>query len=500
MSASEAAGQTEAPAQASPAQIRRAMAGLMMVLALASLDGNIVGPALPRIVSDLGGLAHLSWVVTAFAVASTASTPLYGKLSDQFGRRAAFFTSIGIFLGGSLFCGAAHSMGMLIGARALQGVGAGGLITLTQTSIADLVSPRERGRYQGLIAGVFALCSVAGPLLGGVITDAASWPWIFYLNLPVGAAAVAILAISLPRRQPTRSRSVDFLGFGLLIAATCTGLLLLSWGGTSYDWASPQILGLGALTLALLALLVPVERRALEPALPARLFADRVYSCGVSSIALVTAALFGSLVFVPLFFQLVFATSATEAGLRMAPLMGGLIISSVVGGRLVTRTGKLKRFPVSGLAIGTLAYAGLTAAMLEGVSANSFDVLLALLGLGLGLVMPNITTAVQSAVSPADLGVATATMAFFRSLGGAFGVAMSGTILATTLDAWLPGGSPLGGGLEHLRALPPAAQALLVEAYGHALAWTFATAAVVTGCAFVILLFMPERQLRGFAK
>ncbi len=500
MSASEAAGQTEAPTQATPAQIRRAMAGLMMVLALASLDGNIVGPALPRIVSDLGGLAHLSWVVTAFAVASTASTPLYGKLSDQFGRRAAFFTSIGIFLGGSLFCGAAHSMGMLIGARALQGVGAGGLITLTQTSIADLVSPRERGRYQGLIAGVFALCSVAGPLLGGVITDAASWPWIFYLNLPVGAAAVAILAISLPRRQPTRSRSVDFLGFGLLIAATCTGLLLLSWGGTTYNWVSPQILGLGALTLALLALLVPVERRALEPALPARLFADRVYSCGVSSIALVTAALFGSLVFVPLFFQLVFSTSATEAGLRMAPLMGGLIISSVVGGRLVTRTGKLKRFPVSGLAIGTLAYAGLTAALLEGVSANGFDALLALLGLGLGLVMPNITTAVQSAVAPADLGVATATMAFFRSLGGAFGVAMSGTILATTLHAWLPGGSQLGGGLEHLRALPPAARALLVEAYGHALAWTFASAAVVTGCAFVILLFMPERQLRGFTK
>ena len=227
---------SEAPSRATPAQIRQAMAGLMLVLALASLDGNIVGPALPQIVSDLGGLAHLSWVVTAFAVASTASTPLYGRLSDQFGRRAAFFTSIGIFLGGSLLCGAAHSMGMLIGARAVQGVGAGGLITLTQTSIADLVSPRERGRYQGLIAAVFALCSVAGPLLGGIITDAASWPWIFYLNLPVGVAAVAILAISLPRRQPTLSRSVDFVGFGLLIGATCSGLLLLSWGGSVYGW------------------------------------------------------------------------------------------------------------------------------------------------------------------------------------------------------------------------------------------------------------------------
>ena len=496
MSASDTEAQSETATQASPAQIRQAMAGLMLVLALASLDGNIVGPALPQIVSDLGGLAHLSWVVTAFAVASTASTPLYGKLSDQFGRRAAFFTSIGIFLGGSLFCGAAHSMGMLIGARAIQGIGAGGLITLTQTSIADLVSPRERGRYQGLIAGVFALCSVAGPLLGGIITDAASWPWIFYLNLPLGAAAVAILSVSLPRRRPTRSGHVDFLGFGLLIAATCAGLLLLSWGGTAYPWASPQIVGLGVLTLGLLALLVPVERRAAEPALPARLFADRVYRCGVASITLVTAALFGSLVFVPLFFQLVYATSATEAGLRMAPLMGGLIVSSVLGGRLVTRTGKLKRFPVSGLALGTLAYAGLTVAMLGGVSANGFDALLALLGLALGLVMPNITTAVQSATAPADMGVATATMGFFRSLGGAFGVAISGTILATTLHAWLPGGSPLNMGLAHLRALPAAQRARLVEAYGHALAWTFGSAAVVTGCAFVILLYMPDRKLR----
>ena len=501
MSASQSETRSEPATRATPAQIRQAMAGLMMVLALASLDGNIVGPALPRIVSDLGGLAHLSWVVTAFAVASTASTPLYGKLSDQFGRRAAFFTSIGIFLGGSLLCGAAHSMGMLIGARALQGVGAGGLITLAQTSIADLVSPRERGRYQGLIAGVFTLCSVAGPLLGGFITDAASWPWIFYLNVPVGAAAVVILAIALPRRRPSTSGSIDFLGFGLLIGATCTGLLLLSWGGTVYAWGSPPILGLAALTLALLAVLIPVERRAAEPALPGRLFTDRVFGCGVAAIAMSTAALFGSLVFVPLFFQLVFATSATEAGLRMAPLMGGLIISSVIGGRVVSRTGKLKRFPVSGLALSTAIFAGLTASMLAGISANGFDVLLAMLGAALGLVMPNITTAVQSAVAPSDLGVATATMGFFRSLGGAFGVAVSGTILTTTLRARLPadhGASPLNMGLEHLRALPAADRARLVEAYGHALAWTFASAALVTGCAFVILLFLPERPLRGF--
>jgi MFS family permease len=203
-----------------PRTVRRAIGGIMLALTLASLDGNIVGPALPKIVSDLGGLAHLSWVVTAFAVASTASTPLYGKLSDQFGRRPAFFVSIGLFLLGSVFCGAAHSMTALIGARALQGAGAGGLIALSQTTIADLVSPRERGRYQGMVAAVFAASSVAGPLLGGVITDQFSWPWIFYINLPVGAAALAILAIALPPHVPKTSRGIDLPGFALMIGGT----------------------------------------------------------------------------------------------------------------------------------------------------------------------------------------------------------------------------------------------------------------------------------------
>ncbi len=501
MSAVAAPIEAGAAPRPAPAQLRRAIAGLMLVLTLASLDGNIVGPALPRIVSDLGGLAHLSWVVTAFAVASTASTPLYGKLSDQFGRRNAFFASIGIFLVGSTICGAAHSMGMLIAARALQGVGAGGLITLTQTSVADLVTPRERGRYQGLVAAVFALCSVAGPLLGGVITDLASWPWIFYLNVPVGIAAIAILAANLPHRAPRPSGSIDVAGFALLIAATCTLLLLLSWGGTVFAWSSPQVLGLAAATLAMLLLLIPVERAAAEPALPPRLFHDRVFVCGVSGISMMAASLFGALVFIPLFFQLVFGASATEAGLRMAPLMAGLIVSSVVGGRLVTRTGKLKRYPVAGLAIGTFTFAGLAVASLQGVSANGFDALLVLLGLGLGLVMPNLTTAVQSAVSPAEMGTATATMGFFRSLGGAFGVAVSGSILSGTLHARLGslgvGGSVLNLGLEHLRTLPAGQRAQLVDAYGHALGWTFTAASALTACAFVVVLFMPERKLRG---
>jgi EmrB/QacA subfamily drug resistance transporter len=490
----------QARAYASPRELYPAIGGLMLVLALASLDANIVGPALPRIVSDLGGLAHIAWVVTAFAVASTASTPLYGKLSDEYGRRPAFFVSIGLFLAGSVLCGVAHSMGMLIGARALQGVGAGGLMILAQTTIADLVPPRERGRYQGLVAGTFALCSVAGPLLGGVITDALSWRWIFFINLPVGVAALTILGLTLPAHAARARGRLDVAGFALIIAGTCTGMLLLSWGGNAFAWTSAPAIALGAATALLFGLLVPVERAAPEAALPPRLFADPVFVTGVVALSLAVMALFGSLVFVPLFFQAVLGLSATEAGLRMAPIMAGLIVSSVLGGRLVSRTGRYKRFPVAGLAVGTLAYLAMAWAVSHGTPANTFDALLVVLGLGLGLVMPNITTAVQNAVDQRDVGVATATLGFFRSLGGALGVAISGTILNVTLHAATaaPGSrSLLALGLSELRALPTPARAHLTGAYVQALAITFSAAAGVSALAFAVVLAMPERALRG---
>jgi EmrB/QacA subfamily drug resistance transporter len=491
------------PEPASAREVRRAIAGIMLALALASLDGNIVGPALPRIVSDLGGLAHLSWVVTAFAVAATASTPLYGKLSDQFGRRPAFFVSIGLFLAGSVFCGASRSMAELIGARALQGAGAGGLIALSQTTIADLVSPRERGRYQGMVAAVFAASSVAGPLLGGVITDAFSWPWIFYINLPVGVAALVILAVSLRPHVRGHSRGIDLAGFGLMIVGTCCALLALSWGGTAYPWVSAPVIGLGVAACLMFALLVPVERRAAEPALPPRLFANAVFVRGVTVASLASMSMFGALVFIPLFFQLVLGASATEAGLRMAPMMGGLIVSSLIGGRLVSRTGRYKIFPVLGLACATLAFIGMSAAALEKAGANSFDALLVALGAGMGLVLPNVTTAVQNAVAIGDLGVATATMAFFRSLGGAFGVAVSGTILSGTLRAALPPGS-YGSlahlGLTELRALPASVQAEVTGAYGQALALMFGMGALCTALAFAVVLFLPELPLRGSSR
>jgi MFS family permease len=391
-------------------------------------------------------------------------------------------------------------MPALIAARALQGLGAGGLMTLSQTTIADLVSPRERGRYQGYVAAVFALSSVAGPLLGGVITDMFSWPWIFYINVPVGALALFILAISLKPHVQRRAHKIDFFGFALLIGGTCTGLLTLSWGGTVYPWLSAPIAGLALLTFALFALLVPVERRATEPALPPRLFRNPVYARGAAGVTLATTAVFGSLVFIPLFFQLVLGASATEAGLRMAPMMGGLIISSVLGGRLVTRTGRYKRFLVGGLSFSACAFFGMSAAALLGASANLFDVLLVLLGLGMGLVLPNITTALQNAVDVADLGVATATQAFFRSLGGAFGVAMSGTILAGTLRLALPSGDGhemANMGLDQVRALAPSAQVLLAGAYGEALCVMFAVAALFMLAALGVVAFMKELPLRG---
>ena len=485
---------------ASPAEVRQIFFGVMIAIALASLDGTIVGPALPQIVSDLGGLSHLSWVVIAFAVASTASTPLYGKLSDQYGRRPAFFVSIGLFLVGSVLCGAAHSMTWLIAARALQGLGAGGLTTLSQTTIADVVPPRERGRYQGYIASVFALCSVAGPLLGGLITDALSWTWIFYINLPVGAVGLVVLARSLPAHVTTRSRSIDLPGFALLIGGTCTGLLALSWGGSVYPWVSTPVLGLGAITLLLWGVLIPVERAAKEAALPPRLFANRVFACGVGGISLAIMAFFGALVFVPLFFQVVHGTSATEAGLRMAPIMGGLIVTSILSGRRVSRSGRYKIYPVIGMMIATASLAAMSLAARMDASANMFDVLLVALGAGMGMTMPNVTTAVQNAVVVADLGVATATQNFFRSLGGAFGVAMSGTILAGTLHQTLPAGPSLNMaslGLQDLRALPANLQADLVGAYGHSLSLIFAAAALSTLAALCILSTMPEIPLRG---
>jgi EmrB/QacA subfamily drug resistance transporter len=476
----------------------RVFTAALIVLALASLDGNVVGPALPRIVSDLGGLSQLSWVVTAFAVASTAATPLYGRLSDRFGRKAGLAAAILIFVVGSMFCGAAHAMHGLIAARALQGVGAGGLIMLAQTSVADVIPPRERPRYQGYMTGVFGVSSVAGPLIGGAITDWLSWPWIFYVNLPVGAIALGMILTTPSTSRPAASRRFDFLGFGLTIAATCTLLLALSWGGAVFPWFSPVILGLGGFTVLAAGMLVVVEHRVPEPAIPPHLLAEPVIGRAILAISLTIVAMFAGLVFVPLFFQLVHNASATEAGLRTAPIMAGVIAASVLGGRAVSRTGKMKPFPLAGLALSTLTFALMAWLMHRGGDVNLFDGLLVLLGGGLGLVMPNLTTAIQNAAPAHEMGVAMATTSFFRSLGGAFGVAVAGMLLSLGIrSVHLPQGVDAAqAGLSQLQGLPAAQHATVILAYADAIGLIFAVCAVVSAATFFIVLTIPERPLR----
>jgi EmrB/QacA subfamily drug resistance transporter len=492
-------------APATKRELYTVFAGLMLALTLASLDQNIVSTALPRIVSDLGGLAHLSWVVTAFMVTSTISTPLYGKLSDMYGRKPLFFTAIIIFLIGSIVCGLAQTMFQLILFRAIQGLGAGGLITLAQTTVGDLIVPRERGKYQGLFGAVFATCSVAGPLLGGIITDALSWRWIFYVNLPVGAAALFLIAIGLRTHCNVVKHRIDYTGAAFLTCGTVCLLLFLSWGGSVYPWLSPVILALAAVASLFYGLLIRQERRAHEPILPPHLFANRVFVVAVSVIGLNAMALFGSLVFLPLFFQVVLGASPSRAGLMMAPMMGGVIVASVTGGRLVSAFGRYKIFPIIGLIVGTCSFLALAVSAFRGWPISVIETALVTLGCGLGLVMPNLTVAIQNSVERSYLGAATSVSAFIRSLGGALGVAVAGAVVTIRLHQLLPaswtrttisGNSLLELGVQQIASLPRAQHALLLNAYRHAVATTFLTGAGAAALAFTIVLFLPEHPLR----
>ncbi len=488
----------------SPRELRTVFAGLMLALALAALDQNIVGTALPMIVSDLGGLSHLSWVVTAFLLTSTTTTPLYGKLSDMFGRKPTFVVSILIFLIGSCLCGLSDTMTQLVVFRGIQGLGAGGLITLAQTTIADLVAPRERGRYQGLFGAVFAFSSIAGPLLGGFLTDALSWRWIFYVNLPVGGLAMALIVFGLRRPQRTVSHRIDYAGVVLLTAWTTSLLLVLTWGGVSYPWSSPLILSMASASALLFCLLVRQELRAAEPVFSPEIFRNKVFVIASGVIGLTLMALLGTAVFLPLFFQLVLGFSPSRAGLMMAPMTVGLIISSFIGGRLVSRSGRYKIFPVVGLALAVAALLAVMWASAVGAGIWPMEAALLLLGFGFGLVMPNLTVAIQNAVKPEQLGMATATAGFFRSLGGAFGVAMAGAIVATRLhNVHLDSGSGSGArslveqGIQQIARLPAAQRDLVVAGYRSAISSTFLAGAGVVLAAFALSLFLPEKPLKS---
>jgi len=498
--------QTPEAVPVTPREIKTVFAGLLLALTLASLDQNIVGVALPQIVSDLGGLSHLSWVVTSFLVTSTATTPIYGKLSDMYGRKPLFIAAILIFLAGSCLCGLSGSMTELVVFRGIQGLGAGGLMVLAMTTIADLVAPRERGRYQGLFGAVFAFSSIAGPLLGGFITDALSWRWIFYINVPIGIVALGLIAFGFRRPHHRVTHRIDYEGALLLTAATITLLLVLSWGGVQYSWSSPLIAGLSVATAVLSVLLVLQERRTPEPVLSPHIFHNKVVVIASGVMSLTFMGLFGAFVFLPLFFQLVLGFPPATAGLLLAPMTGGVIVTSFIGGRLVSRTGRYKIFTIVGLAAATLAFIAVMWAATTGASLPVIEVSLIILGSGFGLVMPNLMVAIQNAVSPRELGTATATSTFFRSLGGTFGVAMSGAIMTAHLqglpaDALIKAGSGARAlaelSMQQIAQLPQAEREVVIALYRHAIGSTFLVGSVITAMAFVLVLFLPEHPLKS---
>jgi EmrB/QacA subfamily drug resistance transporter len=487
-------------------QILAVYTGLMLAMAVASLDQTIVATALPTIVGELGGLAHIGWVATAYLVTSTAAAVLYGKLSDLSDRKRVFQSALVVFLAGSALAGMAQTLGQLIAFRALQGVGGGGLMALTLAVVADLVPPRQRGRYAGYLGGVLALATVAGPLIGGLLVDHAGWRWIFYVNLPVGLAAFLVIGarLRLPPR-PARAAGFDLPGAALLVVAVGCAVLLASLGGSQLAWTSPPVLGLAAAAALALGLLLLVERRASEPLLPLALFANPVIAV-TSAVGLLTGmVLLGSLAFLPLFLQVAKGASATSSGLLVLPLMLGVLGGSVTTGRLVTRNGRYKPFPIAGCAIMTVAFWLLSRV---GVATPKAVVTaqMVLLGVGIGLTMQVLIVAGQNAVERRHLGLVTSLAQFFRELGGSVGVAVFGAVFAGRVGGELArrlpgaGGRALGGSLcgspARLATLAPPVHHAVAQAVAAAVDTVFAWALPFTGLAFLLTLLLRELPLR----
>jgi EmrB/QacA subfamily drug resistance transporter len=478
-------------------QIWTAMAGVLLAMVLAALDQNIVNTALPRIGEDLGGIEHLSWVVTAFMLTSTVTAPFYGKLSDTYGRRRLFFVAIVIFMAGSLLCGLAQSMDQLIGFRALQGLGAGGLMVLAQAAIGDTIAPRERPRYQGLFTGTMALSSITGPLLGGIITQVFSWRYVFYVNLPVGLLALVMIAIGLRRPPAGIARPIDYYGTLLLTGVTSALLLLLAGGGSQFPWISQQSLALGALSAIGFGLFLWRESCAADPLVRLALFRNPVFSRGVAVSGMMTFAMLGATTFVPTYFQLVLGMAPARAGAMLLPQVAGMLLSSIVGGRIVSRLGRARPFLLLGVGLEATALMSLAVlAYLEG-SPALFLFSMACLGLGMGMGMPNVMTSVQNAVAYSELGAATGTLAFVRSLGAALGVAASGSIMASRLAGQADMTRLVAHGTSALSAITPAQQAAISSAYRVALTGSFLLSGVVMTAAFILVLGLPAMVLRS---
>ncbi len=469
--------------------------GLMLGMFLAALDQTIVATALPRISSDLHGIEHLSWIVSAYLLTSTAATPIYGKLSDLYGRKIMLQIAIVIFLLTSLLCGLATTMAQLVAFRALQGLGGGGLLAMAHATIADVISPRERGRYQAYIASTFAVASVIGPVLGGLFVDHLTWRWVFWINLPIAVGALVLSELTLKRLVAKRLRHrIDYPGAVLIVAAVCCVLLVTTMGGNEAAWDSPLILGLAAGAVVLFALCVVQERRAREPILPLRLFADRVF-------------LIAGIIFMPLFLQLVCGLGAGDSGLMLIPFTGATVVAAISAGRLMAATGRYKIFPLVGI---TLTFAGMlglsmvTPATPLALAGGA----MALCGLGIGLVMPILVVVVQNTVDTRDLGTATASISFFRTMGGSFGVALFSAVLIARLNSLVgavpghavlgasPGVALLHAGAQALDLAPPAIRAAVAAAITSAFHDTFLVGAGLALLTFILALVLREVPLR----
>ena len=452
--------------------------GLVLAMLLAALDSTIVATALPTIVGELGGLAHLSWVVTAYLLAQTVVTPLYGKLGDLYGRKVVLQVGIVVFLIGSALCGMSRSMTQLILFRAIQGLGGGGLMVTTQAVVADVVPPRERGRYQGIFGAVFGVSAIAGPLLGGYFTTHWTWRWIFYINLPLGLVALLVLAATLPPRSARKGHRLDYLGAVLLAVTLSAVILATDLGGAVYPWASAPILGLGAAAVVSLVAFLAVERRAAEPVLPLRLFREPTFAAASMLGFIVGFALFGAVTYLPLFLQVVNHASPTSSGLQMVPMMAGMLATSIASGQIISRTGRYRMFPVTGMAtmaVGLFLLSRMTAHTPRPIALGFILVV----GLGLGLVMQVLVIAVQNAVEHAEVGVATSGTALFRLIGGSLGTAALGAVFASRL------------------ARAEAAGVAHEAAFVSALSFVFLVAMAIALVGFVIAWMLPEKPLRA---
>ena len=500
-------------------QILVVMGGLMAGMFLAALDQSIVAVALPMITSELGGLDKLSWVVTAYLLTSTAATPLWGKISDLRGRRPIFQAAIVVFLIGSLICGFSpeiadflnvSGINVMIAGRAVQGLGAGGLMSLALAVIGDVIPPRERGKYQGLFAAVFGVSSVAGPLLGGWFTDNLGWEWIFFINIPIGVAALVVTSLALKLHHVRRQASVDYLGAATIVGSVTSLVLYLSWAGPDKGWTSATGIWLlvGALVLAVLFVLV--ESRAKEPIIPLELFKHWTFTSNIIFAMIMGIGMFGGLIFLPIYLQAVKGMSATQSGLAILPLVVGIFTTSIGGGQIMARTGRYKWMPITGaLVVGAALFA------FSRLQVDTPYYVVALImyafGTGLGFTMQVVVTAVQNSVDRRNMGVATASVTFFRSMGGAIGTALLGRHLEHTAqapperDCRSSAGSSAAGGpiktndVTAIQALPEPIKSWVLEAFTRAMDDVFLVAVPFMAVAFVIALTMREKPLRGRA-